>query len=219
MKKSQVLWLVGLGSVVVFAVTPVKCQGNAAAQPRSGVAAMSPAEQDTILGNHIVRTMEVVRSPLSSVERQLTAQLLVGVANSFFEDLDSKRDWIRVLAIESKFMQEAKSPVGATGIGQVMPQYATEFGKLCGIKGATAKDLENILVNAAISACVWRHMIEIAPDHSVILALAAYNSGPSSSSTKGIQHGGSAVAETANYISKFAYLKEVTSKPTQMDRK
>ena len=192
--------------------------GNLAIVARSSVEA-NAAEENAELGNHIMKTMEFVRSPLSETERQVTAQLLVTIANNTFDTLDSKKDWIRVLAIESQFVQAAKNPSSATGIGQLLPSYASSFGKLCGMKKVVAKDLDSILVNAQLSACVWRHNLEIAPDHSVVLALSGYNSGPNSSSTKNIQHLGSAVPETANYIMKFSYLKEVTTPRASMERK
>jgi len=168
---------------------------------------------DQELGDHIIRTMNHVNSPLTPIKRQLLAQMLVQVANNTFETMDQKKDWIRVLGIESKFDNTARSPVNATGIGQIMPQFVLTFGKYCGLKGLVESDVEDVLVNTTLSACVWRRMLETVPDHSVILALSAYNSGPSSSSTKNIQKLGSAVPETANYITRFSYLKEVTDNP------
>jgi hypothetical protein len=169
---------------------------------------MDALNQD--LGNHILRTMEFVKSPLSLIQRQLLAQTLVKIANDTFETQEQKRDWIRLIGIESKFDNSAKSGVGAIGLGQIMPQYAKEFGKYCGLNGVTEKDAADLLVNATLSACVWRKMLDSVPDNSVILALSAYNSGLASSSTKNISKLGSAVPETANYIARFSYLKEVT---------
>lgn len=171
------------------------------------------ANTDNELGNHILRTMEYVRSPLSPIQRQLLAQTLVIIANNTFENLDQKKDWIRVLAIESKFDNTAKSPVNATGLGQIMPQYVKEFGRYCGMKDIRESDVADVLVNATLSACVWRKLLDTVPDNSVILALSAYNSGPSSSSTKNIQKLTNAVPETANYIARFSYLKEQTENP------
>lgn len=172
----------------------------------------NPQKTDQELGDHILKTMEYVHSPLSPVRRQALAQILVNVANNTFDDLSEKKDWIRVLAIESAFNNEARSPVGAIGLGQVMPQYVKEFGKFCGLKDIRESDAADVLVNATLSACVWHKMLDTVPDRSVILALSAYNSGPSSASTKNIRKLGSAVPETANYITKFSYLKEATER-------
>ena len=216
-RQSILVGLLCLAMVGAFGFSVYKW-GNLALVDRDS-ASLSASQESIDLGNHILRTMEFVRSPLSEVERQATAQLLVHIANNTFVTLDSKKDWIYVLAIESRFVQAARNPSGATGIGQLIPSYASSFGKLCGMKNVVTKDLDSILVNAQLSACVWRNNLEIAPDHSVILALAGYNSGPNSSSTHNIQHMGDAVLETANYISKFSYLKEVNDKPKKADRK
>jgi len=181
-----------------------------AANKKVATTVVQPANTDMELGNHTLSTMEYVRSPLSPIQRQLLAQTLVIIANNTFETLDQKKDWIYVLGIESKFDNTAKSPVNATGLGQIMPQYVKEFGKYCGMNGIKESDASDILVNATLSACVWRKMLDTVPNHSVILALSAYNSGPSSSSTKNIQKLTNAVPETANYIARFSYLKEQT---------
>ena len=178
------------------------------------VAADSPMT-DEELGAHILRTMDHVKSPLSPMRRQLLAQLLVGIANNTFDRPSEKRDWIRVLAIESKFDNTAKSPVGAVGLGQVMPQYVKDFGKFCGLKDLREGDAQDLLVNATLSACVWRRILENTPDRSVVLALSSYNAGPTSTSTKNIQRFGSPVEETAKYITRFTFLKEVTEKPSK----
>lgn len=198
--------LITTGSLYGFKYAKQDAQATTVPTPSS-------AENDQELGNHILRTMEFVKSPLSQIQRQLLAQTLVVIANNTFDTTEQKRDWIRLLGIESKFDNSAKSGVGAIGIGQVMPQYAKEFGKYCGMKDVNKRDATDRLVNATLSACVWRKMLDSVPDGSVILALSAYNSGPSSSSTKNIGKLGSAVLETANYIARFSYLKEMTDSP------
>ena len=170
----------------------------------------SQEEMDKELGEHTLRTMEYVKSPLSPLQRQLHAQMLVIMANNTFQTIEQKKDWIRVLAIESRFDNAAKSTADAVGLGQILPQYVKTFGKPCGMDNAKESDATDLLVNAAMSACVWRNLIETVPDHSVILALSAYNSGPSSQTTKNIRNLGSANPETANYILRFNYVKEQT---------
>ena len=211
---------VSLGLIAVAFV--LTCALIAVLYPYSASTVATPAKQTFVvqeklatntnqeLGDHIINVMNYVHSPLSPIERQLTAQTLVSIANNSLDTLDQKKDWIRVIGIESAFDNNAKSTVGAIGLGQIMPQYVKEFGKYCGMKDIRESDANNFLVNATLSACVWHKMLDTVPDHSVILALSAYNSGPSSSSTKNIRKLGSAVPETANYITKFSYLREQT---------
>lgn len=196
----------GFIGVALYKYEPSKNEPKAAIV----VPASQIEREQQALGNHILTVMEIVKSPLSPPERQLTAQMLVGIASNIMDRIDDRENWIYVLGIESRFDQSAISAAGAVGIGQIMPQYAASFGKLCGLEGVQPKDVNNILVNATLSACLFRNLLETVYKRSVVLALAAYNSGPSSASTKNIQNYGSAVPETANYISRFSYLKEMT---------
>lgn len=171
-------------------------------------------ELDQAFGSEILKFMQVVGSPLSKVERMVTAQLLVNVGNTMFDTYEQKINWITLLAIESKFVSSAKSHAGARGLGQVMPQFAAEFGAKCGLDGVTAKDLDNPIVNATISACQFRHLVETL-DGNIPLALAAYNAGQFSTTVKDLQKLRSINSETSNYISRFYYLKNaVNATPT-----
>ena len=197
---------------ILFAAMLASCSLNS--QPAQAVS-QNVQSTDAELGAHVLKTMSYVKSPLSPIRRQMLAQVLVNVANNTFENLADKKDWIRILAIESRFDNSARSPVNATGLGQVMPQHAKEFGKLCGMTNLQEGDVADLMINATLSACVWRHLLETVPERSVILALSSYNAGPSSSSTKNIQGMRTPVEETAGYITKFSYLKEVTEKPSK----
>lgn len=202
-------------SLLVTAAIRFRPEGGYFADRSADKSAVTQNTQltDKELGDHIMRTMAYVKSPLSPVRRQMLAQVLVNIANNTFESMSDKKDWVRILAIESRFDNSVRSPVNAMGIGQIMPQYAKEFGKTCGITNLQDGDLTDLMVNATMSACVWRKLLDTVPDRSVILALSAYNSGPSSTSTKNIQGMKAPVEETAGYITKFSYLKEVTEKP------
>lgn len=166
---------------------------------------------DERLGQEILETMRVVKSPLSPVVQLSTAQLIVSVANNVFVNYDQKVSWITLLSIESRFDNSAVSPAGAVGIGQLMPQFATTFSAHCGIKGLKEADLKDVIVNATVSACLFRHLLENVPHGSVNLALSAYNSGLYSSTTKNLQGLRNINNETANYITRFSYVREETN--------
>lgn len=200
-----------IASVVLAALFTAFIVVNKPEEPIKPVILTPDGEIEQKLGNHVLTVMEIVKSPLSPSQRQLTAQLLVRIALNTFERTEDRENWVYVLGIESRFDQSARSPVGAVGVGQIMPQYAQNFGKLCGLPDIKASDAEDILVNATLSACLFRHLLETVHKRSVVLALAAYNAGPNSSSTKNLQNYGSAVPETANYVAKFSYLKEMTN--------
>lgn len=162
------------------------------------------------LGDFTMKTMEIVSSPLSKVERKVTAQQLVKIANDLFPLYEQRTNWIVLLAIESKFDNSAHSGAGAVGIGQVIPRFATEFGAHCGLEDVTEKDLRNIIVNATVSACQFRYLVDEL--QSIPLALAAYNAGKYSSSVESLKKLRNLNVETGSYISKWTYVKEQATK-------
>ncbi len=104
--------------------------------------------------------------------------------------------------IESSYQPGAKSPVGAVGIAQVMPQFAAEFTKECGIGKVSQDDVLDTEVNLTASACRFRYLIRHFKG-SVPLALAAYNAGRDSSTLKKLQAGSASNPETDGYLAKF----------------
>jgi len=170
------------------------------------------SSEDEELGHHILATMDVVKAPLSPVVRLTTAQLLVGIANNIFTNLEQKKQWVTLLSIESRFDQSAESPAGAIGIGQLMPQFVQTFAGHCGIKGIKVEDIRDRVVNATLSACLFRHLIENVEGNSVHLALSAYNAGFESKTYKDLKNLRNINPETANYITRFSYVSETTER-------
>ena len=77
---------------------------------------------------------------------------------------------------ESGFMVDAKSPVGATGLMQLMPKTAEHVADLKGKKD-WAGDLTDPKVNIEFGSFYFRHVLDRFDDREV-LAAAAYNAGP-----------------------------------------
>lgn len=182
------------------------------AHKSSNTSAKAFSSEDEELGHHILATMDVVRAPLSPVVRLTTAQLLVGIANNIFTSLEQKKQWVTLLSIESRFDQSAESPAGAIGIGQLMPQFTQTFASHCGIKGLKPEDIKDRVVNATLSACLFRHLIENVEGNSVHLALSAYNAGFESKTYKDLKNLRNINPETANYITRFSYVTDVTER-------
>ena len=78
---------------------------------------------------------------------------------------------------ESRFMPDAKSPVGAAGLMQLMPTTARWAAQRTGIKPFTPERISEIPVNLNLGAFYLRHVLDNL-GHPV-LATAAYNAGPS----------------------------------------
>lgn len=89
-------------------------------------------------------------------------------------------DAARVFAIirsESAFMADARSPAGALGLMQILPQTARETAKRIGMRFNSAKVLRKPKPNIAIGTAYLKQMLD-RYDGNFVMAAAAYNAGP-----------------------------------------
>jgi soluble lytic murein transglycosylase-like protein len=120
--------------------------------------------------------MTACNANLSAARREILAEQIRVVGEAFFAKKEERRWYYFLICIESKFQNEARSPVGAVGLTQVMPKYASEFAKACQLGALEPKDLNDSQVNLMVGACRFRElMVHYSGDPT--LALAAYNSG------------------------------------------
>jgi hypothetical protein len=162
------------------------------------------------IGNYVLTQMKIVNARMSSIRKQVIARQIVTTTMDIFESQEHRKQFVTLIAIESKFNPKAKSHAGAVGIGQVMPQYSKEFAAKCGINDLDTDDLEIAEVNLTVSACRFRELLEIFKGQ-VSLALVAYNAGANSNQVKQLQElRNLSTVETSSYLSKFMYLKEKT---------
>jgi hypothetical protein len=162
-------------------------------------------KEDNDLYTFIVKVMDKVKANISPSKKDLLIGKIQGVANKFFDTLEKRQAFVIVVSIESKFKQESKSSVGAVGISQIMPQYFVEFAKSCGLEFVAA-DINDIDANLAVGACHFNALVN--ETGSVLLAVAAYNSGLHSSTVKSLKKLGTINNETSNYVARFALVKE-----------
>ncbi|MFQ3230778.1 MAG: soluble lytic murein transglycosylase [Reinekea sp.] len=86
--------------------------------------------------------------------------------------------WIYgVIRQESRYMQQAKSPVGARGLMQLMPKTAAATAQKYNVDYATTNDLNDPVTNIALGSHYLSELL-IRFEHPVY-ATAAYNAGPS----------------------------------------
>jgi hypothetical protein len=129
-------------------------------------------------------------------------------ARVFGNDSDMTRNFITLVAIESRFEPRAKSSAGAVGLAQVIPKYAKEFGSHCGLVFEPS-DMDIPELNLLAGACQFKHLVDTLGSTS--LALVAYNAGRYSKSLKSMKlMSGAGNIETANYVAKHTYVKELT---------
>lgn len=79
---------------------------------------------------------------------------------------------------ESRFMDYAKSVVGATGLMQLMPKTASWIAKKKGMRGFTRQSIRDVKTNIALGTFYMRHTLDMMQGKAV-MATAAYNAGPS----------------------------------------
>lgn len=164
--------------------------------------APAPSQSPQPLLEYAAAAVERSAPKLSPVRKKLIAQLVTAIAENSFQDRFHQEIWIALLGVESRFQGAAKSGAGAVGLGQLIPKYRQDFGKSCGLTEVDAVDLTDDYTNATLSACYFRDLIQ-QNGGNVPLALVSYNAGIYSPSLKNVKQGGSAVHETANYVTKI----------------
>ncbi|MFP5410512.1 MAG: transglycosylase SLT domain-containing protein [Gammaproteobacteria bacterium] len=78
---------------------------------------------------------------------------------------------------ESRFINVARSRVGASGLMQIMPATARWIAQRLGIKGFHPREMQDPARNIQFGAYYLRH-VQDSLDGSPVLATAAYNAGP-----------------------------------------
>jgi hypothetical protein len=186
---------------------------------QSGPVAASVLEKESKeLGDYALLMMRIVNADLSTIRKNVIARSIVTVANDIFSSLDEKKQFVVMIAIESKFNTGAKSTVGALGLTQIMPQYAREFGTACGVKDLRDEDLIHPDVNLILGACRFKALLD-AFNGQPVPALVAYNAGLASNQLKQLQSLREITnTETASYVVKWAYVKGQADKQTETRR-
>lgn len=112
---------------------------------------------------------------------------------------------------ESRFMADAKSRVGATGLMQLMPATARWAAKQSGVATAGGQNFADVPVNLSLGAYYLRHVLDDL-GHP-ILATAAYNAGPGRARRWRADHALDAAiyAETIPFNETRDYVKKVMS--------
>lgn len=167
---------------------------------------VSEPEPDSRLSNtFVLSVMQECKATLSEAKADILTAQIIRISNRFFKTREEKEAFVFLICIESKFQDSAKSSVGAVGLTQVMPQFAPGFAKSCGLGQLKPADLIDSEVNLTIGGCWFASLIKY--HNSIVLALAAYNSGRDSESVKRLQSLGAINLETANYVAKYANLR------------
>lgn len=168
----------------------------------------SKVSDDERLGNFTLLMMDIVNADLSTLRRQILARTLVRVTGEIFSEYRHREAFIGIVAQESRFAASAKSPAGATGMSQIMPQYAGEFAKLCGLSDFKSSDLMDVELNIYLGACFYRDLLEKLGGN-MISAQVAYNGGLAGAGLKALlAQQNISNQENSNYPTQISYKKE-----------
>jgi hypothetical protein len=160
---------------------------------------------DQRLATYVQDLMVITKAKLSDVQRNSIIGAIVRVSGKRFTKYEHRQAAATLVAIESKFDRNAKSPVGAAGLSQVMPRYISEFSDKCKLGTVSTTDLSDTETNLELGFCQFNELIQ--SFGSVHLALAAYNAGQSSQSVKELQSLSTVSnQETANYVLRYSYI-------------
>ena len=78
---------------------------------------------------------------------------------------------------ESRFIVDARSSAGASGLMQLMPATAKWVAKKMGLKGYRSADVTEVDTNVSLGTYYLKHVLDTL-DGQPVLASAAYNAGP-----------------------------------------
>lgn len=194
-------------------LTVVLIIGSSEFRPKAQASStLGPVQRDQIVGDHVMKLIQIVQPDLSVARRQILARTFVRVTGDVLENEEQARYFAILVAIESRFNPTATSTAGAVGMAQIMPAYAKEFGKLCGVSDFTNADLVDPELNLTIGACIFRALLGVYKGN-LAAVLVAYNAGSASLSMKQLQSLGNITNdETPRYVTRFMYLEQMTKK-------
>lgn len=179
--------------------------------PRSAM--NDPRSQE--LSDYVEKMIDVVQTDISPVKRKPLVRSIVSAVKDAYPDLESQKRIIRVLAIESGFDTNAHSSAGAIGLAQVMPQYAKEFSKDCGLGDYKDSDLSYSDVNLVIGICRLKKLSDLYPE-GMTRVLVAYNAGTASAQIKQLEALANITSvETSSYVAKYYYLSSLAELPLE----
>lgn len=182
---------------------------------REHLAAAEFARQNNIL-DRMVSTSERTRSEIDFTQRYPAPHSEIMQPATQTLGLDSA--WVYgLIRQESRFIMDAQSSVGASGLMQVMPSTAREVAKRIGLVDFAQEMLSDVRTNILLGTN-YMNMVLGGFDGSQVLATAAYNAGPGrlrtwrASLVRPIE--GAIFAETIPYAETRGYVKNVMTNAT-----
>ena len=182
---------------------------------RELLAAAEYARRKNVL-DRMVNTSDRTRGEYDFTQRFPTPHrdLMVSATNALGLDMAWTYGLIRQ---ESRFVMNARSSAGASGLMQLMPKTAKWVARKIGMDGFSPGDVNDPKTNIALGTSYLKMVLDDL-DGSQALASAAYNAGPKrpknwrSTLTRPVE--GAIFAETIPFTETRGYVKNVLSNAT-----
>ena len=182
---------------------------------RELLAAAEFARKNGIL-DRMVSTSERTRSQFDYTQRFPSPH--IDILNPTTTKLNLDQAWVYgLIRQESRFIMDAQSSVGASGLMQVMPSTAAYVARKIGLGDYVHSKLNDLHTNLVLGAN-YMSMVLASADGSQALASAAYNAGPGrmrswrSALTEPME--GAIFAETIPFMETRIYVKNVLANAT-----
>lgn len=167
----------------------------------------APSQASSVSDEFISQLFEVCGVKISAAKRTILVQDLRAVSDKYFIEERDKQSFLYLICIESKFNSAARSKVGAVGYAQIMPKYAQTFANMCNLGELDKDDVADPTINLHLGACLFSTLLKKF-NGNVALALAGYNSGAESDTTKRLSKIADGHPETMGYVAKYFVLEQ-----------
>jgi len=204
MKKTLLMLITGslvfMGGIM-YGVQKQKTEMPAAAT----VTPKTPEQEKAEIVTFIVTTMEMEpRVKFSGAMKAVKAEKIANVVMKYLPTQDAREQYVCMLKKESNFDNSARSPVGAVGIGQIMPPTFKDTMSKLGI-GIAADDITNEDINLMVGAFYYNELVN-QQNGNIRLGTIAYNGGSRTAQT--FKKMTSINAESANYALHTDHIRE-----------
>lgn len=179
------------------------------------LSASTPDPRITSNGECLMNLIDHYRKDLTPGERRLLFDDIWKGSEYKAGQVMDRTTIFAIIAGESGYDPRAVSPVGATGLMQLMPVAVLEAIRQCQLTAPSREQLFHVRKNVELGSCFYRHLLDIYKGDDV-LALAHYNGG--GRQAEKIRRGEVPVSETANYIVKVLYIRSICTDRTQTER-
>lgn len=161
------------------------------------------------LGQFTLQLMDIVKADLSEARKLMLARSIVKVATDVFQEKEQRKVFVTIVAIESRFKKDAKSPTGPIGLTQVIGSGFPEFMAHCGYDNVKAEDVWETDINLTAGACYFKFLLG-RYNGDTHVAQVAYNQGHNSASAATYSKTGDLDAqEPLKYLAKTDRLKSL----------